>query len=186
MMSTPIQEPSIVRLTCIEIGVNPVRGQQKVFAEGVEASVQIELPTAITSLGSGRKYLNDYVGIEQRVSLVVEKARFSAKGRNVRVCIQAAGSDPHTHIAGMHATWSCPELLVQRGVYVDGDQVVPFARSRHREHLTVEIFALKFRLALDFEVLFLSQERLRQRRHDSVLVDNVTNLRPRPGAAVRV
>ena len=62
------------------------------------------------------------------------------------------------HIAGIDAAGALPDLPVNRGDQIRHQQIVGFLRASHGEHFAVEVFALILGFALDFEVLFRSQE----------------------------
>jgi hypothetical protein len=116
------QQPAIIRLSNIQVRVHPFRSQQKIFAQGLNRLIVLEFPAAIVSLRRGRKHLDDDIGIQQRVGYIVKELRGAANHGNVRICIQAAGFHPDTHVAGINAASPSPELLVQPGQHIRGDQ----------------------------------------------------------------
>lgn len=97
--------------------------------------------------------------------MLVQRLRLAAQGDNIRIRVEAGGVHANTHLAWIGAAGPLAQLLVQEGIDIHLNKIVPFGRPRYREHFQAKYSLLYSTWRSIFRYSLVSEKGLRQSRH---------------------
>src|SRR4029079_5084416 len=89
---------------------------------------------------------------------------------DIRIRVVSLRVGRYAQIDGVDNTRTFQQLVAEQSDEIPHDLRVPRRRSRHREHLAVDVLTLPLRVALDAQVLLRAQARGRIRAHVGIRV----------------